>query len=40
MILFYKQMLVSTRSLQLNDYMTTNSKILAVLRKNYSLGEE
>jgi hypothetical protein len=40
MILFYKQMLVSTRSLQLNDYMTTNSKILAVLRKSYSLGEE
>jgi hypothetical protein len=40
MILFYKQMLVSTRSLQLNDYIITNSKILAVLRKNYSLGEE
>ena len=40
MILFYKQMLVSTRSLQLNDYMITNSKILAVLRKNYSFGDE
>lgn len=40
MILFYRQMLVSTRSLQLNDYMITNSKILAVLRKNYSLEDE
>ncbi len=40
MILFYKQMLVSTRSLQLNDYIITNSKILEVLRKNYSLGNE
>jgi len=40
MILFYKQMLVSTRSLQLNDYMITNRKILEVLRKNYSLENE
>lgn len=40
MILFYKQMLVSTRSLQLNDYRITNSKILALLRENYSLKEE
>jgi len=40
MILFYKQMLVSTRSLQLNDYIITNSKILDVLRKNYSLENE
>lgn len=37
MILFYKQMLVSTRSLQLHDYMITNRKILEFLRKNYSL---
>ena len=37
MILFYKQMLVSTRSLQLNNYIATNHKILQVLRENYSL---
>ena len=40
MILFYKQMLVSTRSLQLNNYIVTNQKILAVLRQKYSLGNE
>lgn len=40
MILFYKQMLVSTRSLQLNNYMVTNHKILQVLRENYSLEKE
>ena len=40
MILFYKQMLVSTRSLQLNDYMITNRKILGVLRENYSFKNE
>jgi hypothetical protein len=40
MILFYKQMLVSTRSLQLNDYMITNRKILGVLRENYSFENE
>jgi hypothetical protein len=40
MILFYKQMLVSTRSLQLNNYIATNHKILQVLRENYSLGSE
>jgi hypothetical protein len=36
-ILFYKQMLVSTRTLQLNDYIITNHKILDELRKNYKL---
>ncbi len=40
LVLFYKQMLVSTRSLQLNDYIITNRKILQVLRKNYSLENE
>lgn len=36
-ILFYKQMLVSTRTLQLNNYIITNHKILQELRKNYKL---
>jgi hypothetical protein len=40
MILFYKQMLVSTRSLQLNNYIFTNQKILQLLRENYSLANE
>jgi hypothetical protein len=40
MILFYKQMLVSTRTLPMNDYIITNQKILKVLRENYSLGNE
>jgi len=40
MILFYKQMLVSTRSLQLNNYIITNHKILQVLRENYALENE
>jgi hypothetical protein len=40
MILFYKQMLVSTRTLQMNNYIQTNHKILEVLRENYSLENE
>jgi hypothetical protein len=40
MILFYKQMLVSTQSLQLNNYIIANRKILQVLRENYSLDNE
>ncbi|RTL57577.1 MAG: hypothetical protein EKK37_16210 [Sphingobacteriales bacterium] len=40
MLLFYKQMLVSTRTLQLNNYIKTNHKILEVLRENYSLKNE
>jgi hypothetical protein len=40
MILFYKQMLVSTRTLQLNNYIQSNHKILGVLRENYSLDNE
>jgi hypothetical protein len=37
MIIFYKQMLVSTRTLQLKDYVVTNHKILEELRHNYKL---
>ena len=40
LVLFYKQMLVSSRSLQLNNYIVTNHKILQVLRENYSLKNE
>lgn len=39
MILFYKQMLVSTRTLQMNSYIKTNHKILVELRKKYKLGK-
>ena len=37
MILFYKQMLVSTRTLAMKDYMTANQKLLEELRKEYHL---
>ncbi len=37
MILFYKQMLVSTRTLPMNDYITVNRKLLQELRQNYNL---
>ena len=37
LILFYKQMLVSTRTLQMNDYISANHKILQELRKGYNL---
>ena len=40
MLLFYKQLLVSTQSLQMNSYIITNHKILQVLRENYSLKNE
>jgi hypothetical protein len=40
MIMFYKQMLVSTRTLQLKDYIITNHKILEELRHNYKLTNE
>ena len=36
-IMFYKQMVVSTRTLQLNDYIVTNHKILDELRNEYDL---
>jgi hypothetical protein len=38
MILFYKQMLVSTRTLQLNNYIVANHKILEELRSAYDLN--
>src|SRR4026209_1734159 len=37
MIMFYKTMLASSRSLQMNDYIKVNTKILQELRKNYKL---
>ena len=37
MIAFYKQMLVSTRTLAMKDYMTANQKLLQELRKEYKL---
>ncbi len=40
MILFYKQMMVSSRTLQMNNYIQTNHKLLEVLRENYSLTDE
>ena len=38
MIACYKQMLVSTRTLQLKDYIDTNHRILDELRRDYKLG--
>jgi hypothetical protein len=40
MVMFYKTMLVSSRTLQMNDYIKANTKILKVLRKNYHLENE
>ena len=40
MILFYKQMMVSTRTLQMNSYIQTNHKILEELRRNYKLKKD
>jgi hypothetical protein len=37
MIRFYKQMLVSSRTLAMKDYMTANQKLLKELRKEYHL---
>ena len=37
MILFYKTMLVSSRTLPMNDYVTANQKLLQELRRNYHL---
>jgi len=36
MIMFYKAMVVSSRTLQLSDYIQANQKILQVLRENYT----
>jgi len=40
LVMFYKQMMVSSRTLQLNNYIRTNHQILEVLRENYSLDNE
>jgi hypothetical protein len=37
MAMFHKQMMLSSRTLQLNDYIQINKKILEVLRENYPL---
>jgi len=37
MIMFYKTMLASTRTLQMNDYIRVNRKLLQELRENYKL---
>ena len=37
MIMFYKTMMSSSRSLQMSDYIKTNSRLLSELRKNYNL---
>jgi len=37
MILFYKQMLVSSRTLQMNDYIAVNHKLLHELRQHYQI---
>jgi hypothetical protein len=37
MILFYKAMLLSTRTMPMKDYITTNQKLLQELRKEYHL---
>ncbi len=40
LIMFYKTMVVSSRTLQMNDYIKANEKILNVLRKDYHLKNE
>jgi hypothetical protein len=40
MIMFYKTMMVSSRTLQLHDYITINAKLLQALRKDYDLKNE
>ncbi|HTD97892.1 MAG TPA: hypothetical protein VK668_01330 [Mucilaginibacter sp.] len=40
MVDFYKALIISSNSLQLNAYITTNKQILKVLRDNYPLADE
>src|SRR6478672_5035858 len=40
MVMFYKTMMVSSRTLQMNDYIKTNEKILQALRKKYPLKND
>ncbi|MES2005989.1 MAG: hypothetical protein V4450_15835 [Bacteroidota bacterium] len=37
MVMFYKTMLVSSRTLQMKDYIKANTKVLQDLRENYNL---
>ena len=39
-ILFWKQLIISTQTLQLKEYIATNHKILEELRHNYTLTNE
>ena len=40
MVMFYKAMLVASRTLQMKDYITANTKLLRVLREKYNLEKE
>lgn len=40
LVLFMKQLIVSTNSLQLNNYIRDNKKILKALRANYDIDNE
>jgi len=40
MVMFYKAMLVASRTLQMKDYITANTKLLKALREKYNLGIE
>jgi hypothetical protein len=40
MVMFYKTMVVSSRTLQMNDYIKANEKILQILRKDYQVENE
>jgi hypothetical protein len=39
MVMFYKTMMVSGRTLQMNDYIKTNAKTFAGFEKKLSLGK-
>jgi hypothetical protein len=40
MVMFYKIIMVSSRTLQMNNYIETNSKLLRALRKDYNLEKK
>jgi hypothetical protein len=40
MVMFYKTMIVSSRTLQMNNYIKINANLLQVLRKNYHLKND
>jgi hypothetical protein len=39
MVKFYKQMMISSQTLQIREYIRTNHKILELLRNEYGLGK-